>query len=72
LVKEDQRFNFEKLCVLILVSALGNPKAHVDNYGLLLQIASQCPKFEAIMIGNSQNWIGLLHALSSNTSIILQ
>jgi len=53
LVKQDESFDFEKLRVVILVSALGNPKAYVDNFSLLLQIALQCSTLEAIIIGIS-------------------
>jgi len=72
LIKEDERFYFEKLCILILVSTLGTPKAHVHNFGFLFQVALQCSKLEAIIIGNSQTWIGLPHIFPSNISITLQ
>jgi len=72
LVKEDQSFDFQNLWVLILVSALDNSKAHVNNFSLLLEVALQCSQLEAIIIENSQTWIGLPQIVSLNTSIILQ
>jgi len=72
MVKQDQSFDFKKLRVLIWVTALSNPKAYVDNLDLLLSLASQCSKLEAIIIENYGNSIGLPHILPTNIASTLQ
>jgi len=72
MVKQDQSFDFKKVRVLIWVSTLSNLEAYVDNLDLLLSLASQCSKLEAIIIENYGNSIALSHTLPTNTTSTLQ